>query len=143
MRKTFRALAGATLIAGFTIASAGVASADVGHKDNCAKISGTEICDIWWTKTSNLAPVISEAMFHSYDEVAEVLDYKADGRGAYMRLTWKDGGVSYKKEIYNTGGDGHVESRNYSITENVVVDIKACQTDDGTLLNCVYADIKA
>jgi hypothetical protein len=143
MRKTFRALVGTTLVAGFTIASAGAASADVVHKNDCAKISESSICDIWWTEGSNPAPVISDAMFHSYDEVAELIDYKTDGKGLYMRLKWTDGGVSYTKEIYNTGGDGHVERRNYNITEKVVVDIKACQTDDGYLLKCEYADIRA
>lgn len=144
MRKTIRAAVGATLVAGFALASAGIASADQGRVGDCAKISETSICDLWFTHTaSGQTTIVSDAVFHAYGEYAVLSDYKADGRGIYMKLTWEIGRTTYIQEIYNTKGAGTAVQKDFSIAEGIVIDFKACQTDDGALLNCVYADMKA
>jgi hypothetical protein len=136
MRKTLRAVVGAFLVTAFTFAFAGVASADRSWINDCDKEKGeyAAICDIWWTEGSTQAPVIADALFHSWDESAEVNDYKADGKGVYMRLTWTVDGTKHVRHLYSYKGNSR---GNYVIPEGTPVYIHACQTDDGDIgINC-------
>ena len=145
MRKTFRALVGAALVITFAFVSSGVASADTKWKNDCAKITETSNCNIWWSSSSSQAPVVGEVFFHSYGEWVELSDYKTDGKGVYARITYTVGGNTYVDHVYSySGSDNNYEKVDYDMPEKTLVHIKGCQTDNGILENtCVYANIQA
>lgn len=80
----------------------------------------------------------SEGAFYSYGEHLYAYDALADGRGVYVAVRWYDSstGLNHFYEYKLTSGAGTDHDENLSMPEGTSVTFTACQTDNGSLLNC-------
>jgi hypothetical protein len=148
-RKTFRALVGAALVFAFTFVSTGVASADRVRNSERAKTSEYSYCQIWWMSDATVGnePLdsVGWAIFTSHGEGLEILDREADGKGIYVRIKYTLGSSTYYDHVYSfSGPSNNFEERDYDLPEGTLVDMRACQTNDGNhSINCRDANIQA
>ena len=132
MSKILHALVGAILVVGFAMASAGTAGADTGYQDDCTlKLDEHQICRVWWFNED--LDLVGHVVFHLHDEKLGLVDFKADGRGLFVRISW---GSTYD-QVYNTKGASKAVWKDYNIADGTLVYITACQTDNGKELNCI------
>ncbi|MFF7449601.1 MULTISPECIES: hypothetical protein [unclassified Streptomyces] len=90
-------------------------------------------CETWFKKDSGIS--VSHAVFTADGETLWVDDRYVDGRGVFLSASWGANGYA---QISATGGAGDSEGKDLSITDGTTVHLKMCQTDNGSLLNCVY-----
>ncbi|MBC9715655.1 hypothetical protein H9Y04_24220 [Streptomyces sp. TRM66268-LWL] len=121
-------------------AMAGVAHADSGVAGCGAEPSdaGGVSCTFWFYKPDGNTEA-GIAGFVAYGEHISAQDRDVDGRGVFISASWSGG----YKELWVTGGDTSRKEANLSIAEGVSVTVKACQTNNGSLINCATRTAKA
>ncbi|MFI1679863.1 MULTISPECIES: hypothetical protein [unclassified Streptomyces] len=83
----------------------------------------------------------SKGSFTSYDEVVAASDHYADGLGVYIKA--EDSYTGQYIEKWVTGGKGDSWKKNASFPDGRFIDLKVCQTNNGTLMNCLFAEARA
>lgn len=95
--------------------------------------------DYWPNSDTNPNNLAGAAGFRAYGEHLYVEDLKADGRGVYVAARWYDSstGLNHYYDYKLTSGAGSGYDENLSIPEGIKVTVTGCQTDNGSLLNCI------
>lgn len=87
--------------------------------------------------------VTGGGIFYGYGEKLNAFDERADGLGIYVHAEWSAGGTRLWNSYWLTSGAGTSHTLDLDIAEGTRVDLKVCQTDNGSLRNCRYATATA